>query len=816
MKRKRVKKTEISEVQNIINQVIKEKAKTPEQIIAVMQKKGYGANDAVLNIAKLVVSTKIVNNRIILSDRISEKPLYSYYSTYLKNMAAITNDILYLWYILYKDITADVKENEENKEFMTVMLNKTDLDSVHIVSAPIALKGEIKKGYYQDYSGNFLALNLNNISEEERNKILNLEASKEKFNYGDLPYLIVGNRVACVICSENDTAETVKNLYDGMQILSAENNKIELKEKILPVKNKPKFLSCKLKGERFCPCYMIFPQLINMAALYKIKFDNNELFDFLEDNMIESIAEYPKNLCYWDNLDSFVDFMWVFALTSRKIGEDFKSDLLEWLSVYEKYKPAFQMWGTVQLECQRLLYDFYNSFNTRLKFDKLIHIYNKMTANVNARAALMNDSSYDMVKDFFKFFDNMAFYINRQFTPKCMIAADKVVSSLDDLDKGRITDIDQIKDTGILIYLLSDTPDSEENMWTSYPFILSPGAFLGNIISEGLDNLEDDYIEQLVRNFNNSKDKIDNNNTIMIDEMMDFVGDMDEQISDVITKNIDILYKDMNVEQKKYVTESAIDEAKKNQRFMEQLKKNILTNKFINKNKNPVDISTNKDFLNILEQINKNLNIENNIMNAENNLAVAKIEQNINNLRKEKQQINNLKTNLNKNVPINKNKLISSKKRTGIKTEISKGTIIGNFDFTNSDDLNEIITELETVNNDNEGIFSEDERFTINNEKIPSRVFRYLKTIYLIAASNSGKKPQMIEATRQTLGELINKYKLNQEELQLNTDTYNVKQELNNLFKDSRYNPLYPYVDDKKFKKAVGENKSTRFAEKNE
>ena len=834
LKRKRVQKKTISEIQSIINQVIKQKANTPEQIASIMQQRGLKRNEEVINIASLVMSTKIVNDRIVLSDRISEKPLFTYYTTYVPELSALTNDVLYLWYIYYKDIQEDVGDEQEKKEFKKYMLNKCKLENVGIVSAPMVLGGDIKKGYYQDYSGQYLALNLDNIDEEERNKILDLRSSKDEFIYLDTKYNVSGNREACVIYIEKDKGK-IKEMYKNMKILKAERNKIELEEKVLPIKKRPKFLSCKLKGERFCPCYIIFPKKINIACLYKIRLDNNAVFEQLEKNMKKNVFSYPRNICYWNELDSFVDFMWVFSLTSRTIDPNFKKNLIDILVLYEKNKPAFQMWKTVQLEYQRLLYDFYNSFNTRIKYDKLMSIYNKMTEHINARASLIKDGSYNDVINFFKFFGDMAEYINRQFTPKCQIAADQVVSALSKLDNGKIKDINEIKETGILIYFLSDTPDYDKYMYPSFPFILSPGAFLGNIIDKGMDDIEDNFIEEIIENHNKNKEKIDNDNKMAIENMSNIVDDVDKYIKQVLNNNTDAYLKEIGIKKKDQIThmkEAVIIDAFNNNELLKEIKGDIIAKTLISRPLKEINLRNNQAFTDIVDNIINTANIEKEKEDIKKNLKTINIKKDINNLQNELNKIDNYgrtvkRRTQSKSPEIDTLKaglsLIGKKITTGNKKKkfkdtfsVATNTVIGQNNFTDSDNLADIIIELEKMNDGEEGIYTDDNLLTINKERVPSRVLDYLKTCYLIAASNAGiGKPELVQR-KQTLGWLTNQYKLKENDLKLGGKNYNMKKEINSLHMNPKYRIVYPYAENESFRRAIKTNTKAEMAEPDE
>ena len=328
LKRKRPQKKEASSMQSIANQVLKKKISDPKAVVAYLASIIDSPDDRTKNIISIIASSKVYNDRIVLSDRISDKPLYTYYSTYYEKVTALTNDVLYLRMIYDTDIKAEdnFKNKDTKKAFQEFMLNQTLIESVQIISSPTNFEGTIKKGYYQDYEGQFLALNLDSLSEEDRANILNMSDPVE-FEYDNFTYIASGNRTACIII-EKDKADEVKKLYANMKILKVDDGKIALGLKEVQIKSKPKFLNCKIKGEKFCPCFMILPKEINVAMFYKVKIDHNTLFNLLDEYVPRTDEiPFPNNVCYWDTLESFVDFLWVYVFTSRIIQE--KNDLIE-------------------------------------------------------------------------------------------------------------------------------------------------------------------------------------------------------------------------------------------------------------------------------------------------------------------------------------------------------------------------------------------------------------------------------------------------------------------------------------------------------
>ena len=863
LKRKRVTKKTITPIQSVINQCIKKKATEPEDIARVMNEAGLKRNESVVNIVKLVQSSKVVNARINLTDRISDQPLFTYYSTYAAQIKCLTNDVLYLWYIYSYDIEKSAKNVEENitqnKFYLQFMRDKCTLENVQIVSSPMIIDGKIKKGYYQDYSGDFLALNLDNQTEEERNAILSFEKNNKnryKFTYQGVEYAVQGTRKACVIFDTDDKDELI-NMYKSMEILHVEDNKIELKEKTIDVEGLPKFLNCTLKGERFCPCYMIFPKEIEIAALYKIKLDNNQVFDILDQQLKENKNfEYPENMCYWTDLDGFIDFMWVYSLTSKTLAEEenkkLKEDMLTLLTDSIKYKPALNAWKSLQLEYQRLLYDYFNSFNSRIKYDHLMNIYNKIQSNYSVRTMLKEDESYKFIVNFFKFFGNMAKYINNQFKEECMSAARSVIAALSGLENGELENLEEIKDTAIHIFYLADIPDNYEHRLPSFPFVLSPGAFLGNVISEGVDTMGDDMFDKLMAKYKRAIKKVRNEYEKELESVLPLIQDDSKQIIDLIKKAtksyLQYAYIDTPKPTIKKIVESVTRKVLQTRNVLDIAKREVAMETLNIRKLKEDKLDENKDFQNIIETIVETFGLNNDVKLAELKVKQAKINKELKNLQQQKQERKEEENKEEERRPTKKKKTKRSKSQSNskkkkkksksenaseneieeedIKSEVPQDKIntlklkpnekkkggnlsktteninTGQFNFTNKKKFSDILDEFIASNKPK--VDDEDAK-TVNKEKAKYKTIDILRRAYLIAAGNNGLKIDKIRDFMATpLDEIKKKYNLSKNQLDsIHEDGYNLRKELNKSHRTQNYFPLLPASENKKITSAI-------------
>ena len=858
LKRKRPVGKVISPMQALANKVLKKKITTAGDAVRFLEGEILNPDERTKNIISLIATSKVFNDRIVLSDRISDKPLFTYYATYYENVTSLTNDLLYLWMIYVNDIKGETMYDKETlKVFIEFMTKDTKLSGVYIVSSPTNFEGVIKKGYYQDYSGDFLALNLDSLTEEERAKVLSLNENKLEFTYENIDYIASGTRESCVIVSEGES-KNVNKIYEDMKILKVEKENIEIGMKELQVKGKPKFLSCKIKGERFCPCFMILPKPINVAMQFKIQINHNTFFELLDKYFLSyDSAPFPPNVCYWDTLESFVDFMWVYYLTSRvkkKDDYEFFENTRQQLSNYEKYKTAFNYWKSAQLDLQKILYDFYNSFNTRVNYDRVISIKEKLEKYLKTRSVLMSDSSFEIVVNFVRHFQFVSNFMCNQFNSKCLSVADKLYDTIIDFEKGKYSSTKAISKVGIAIYLLSNTPDDNENMFPSFPFILSPGAFLGDIISEGVED-HGEYLETIVGRYRARNKKVQQTNKEMAQKFMNAAKNMTSYVKSVVSATINKVLSDMKnkgdtfkytKDHKDILLEKAMESVNKD----DDLRNKIELTIYSNMETDPDDIEFSNNALeNIIHKEIDNIKIKDaeieqkrkqKIINSKKIIKkeldnIKEVDENDDlnlgglfdepkdkkekkyksrspeaqrmNLSDEEENIPTLRKNLEVGGKVKKTpgRRINNKKSSNMTTT----TEAGQYSFTESQNPSDILTELFNKNQ-NVNFQTEKAVKTINDEIVPQRILQYLSTVYTIAFNNNRDNSLETKHAKTPIDILYHAEDTNltpDEINSINDGGFDLKRELDSMHINKKYKPNYPYARDadvqKKYQKSL-------------
>lgn len=488
MGKRRKKKNEPSEIQKITNDLIKKKINTAEGVRNYLVEKRIKVSDKQKRLYEYIASSKIINGNITLSDTLTNRPIYIYHYMYNFNTRTFTNDSLYIATLVYKQAGYE-------SEMMKTIINKcVEVDYIQIVSNSFECDGNIAKGYYQDYSGNFAAIGLSIANAEIQNKILDLKEKIFTFNYLNSNYIACGNGDSCIVvlASEKDK---IRQYYNNMKIIHT-TGKVELNEKTYDMHKKIKYIDSKLKPDSFCPAYMILPKAVKCSMMVKFKYDYNKLLQTLDELYEQSNKESlvtPANMVYWDDINEAFDFLGIYGLTSRKLTDQHKIAVTNFYDEYLKYKPVIMLWKENQLLSQRILIEFYNSFSSKIQFDKLNHLLEKTELYIKNRKTLELDETYNAIKDLFNRLNVASSFINNQFRNEYLLIFQKIQKLVYTLvnewfEPGKLTN--ELFKLGMAIFDLTALGRSKDKV-VYIPYLLSPGAFFGDVTSQSdIKNIE--------------------------------------------------------------------------------------------------------------------------------------------------------------------------------------------------------------------------------------------------------------------------------------------------------------------------------------
>ena len=470
-------------IQQVSNELVKRRALNENDVNSYLIEKKHDLTARDKKLFNFLVTTKVINGNITLSDNLTNKPLYFYYSVKNVETKTFTNDSLYVACLVSR--TAD-QANIVNK---TIINKCVDVDYIQIVSNSFECTGDIKKGFYQDYTGEFAAIGLSILNQEEKNKILDM-SNKWEFLYKNIKYYGCGDNNSCVIV-QSDLVGNVKDYYNSMKIFSNLKSTNNISEKTFELVKKVKFIDSKLKPDSFCPAFMLLPENVKCDMMIRFKYDYNMLFRILDELYVANEKKNliaPPNMIYWNCINEGMDFIAIYSITSLQLTDPHRTFIHNFYNVYETYKPVINLWKENQLESQHILFEFYNSFNTRIMYDKMTSIYKKVNYFLENRETLENDETFKTIKEFFGTISEFAGWINNQLDVRYVLVFRKLQAFLKQFINGKGFNEDmlerQLYNLGMAIYDLTES-GRDKSKFPCFPNLLSPGAFFGDVTNSG-------------------------------------------------------------------------------------------------------------------------------------------------------------------------------------------------------------------------------------------------------------------------------------------------------------------------------------------
>ena len=457
-----------------------------------------------LNILRLIGKTKEYNEKIIFSDNFANNPLYFYVNYYKYPIDFVSNDELFLVFIyktIYQKLMADPKLPADDKSMLSFMEDSI-MSKCYITSNSFVLNiGTISQGIYQDFDENFAVMNCAEkpVYQDIEEFLLNYQAVGT-FKFKNIEFGVYTvkepirkfNKKAYVIMPKYDTAEKQKAALDvglnKFNIYKKEGSKISEGVKTLDIKSsRVKFLDMKLIPEKFCPNFTKLIDKINCNVIFKMKFDLNVLFDKLDKYFeVHHSFGFYRNSCYWDTMETWFDFLSIYALTSKKLDPDNRSLLLSIVDDYINNKQALMNWKAVQLYFQKLLKEFFTSFEKGVNYDKLKNLYERFTNyNTDLNQLIADKDEHAAVMHFvgtIKIFANAIF---KQFDNNLYNLADRIVLIFKDFIENKTID-EAVRNFRYLAQTIYKLSLSYSNDYT-FPIVISQANFLGNLGEGGIE-----------------------------------------------------------------------------------------------------------------------------------------------------------------------------------------------------------------------------------------------------------------------------------------------------------------------------------------
>lgn len=431
-----------------------------------------------------ILKCKMKEDKILLKDDTFSKQLSFYIIGKDVQTKYLTNDYLYLNMIASRFVFPD----QESGVSLYQLLQGAALQSVTIVSQNFEVSSDTVKGLIQDYDGNFsLICSQETQGSDVIDNIITNKPNSGTFNLNGATYQYYGNEDACIIQQPGLSDEEVKAKVGNMKFVHNENSIFAGGEKKVTADGRMKFISKKVYPESFCPSFWAAPQPVMCDFLFEFSLDYNVLFDYLETRKGDETI-IPPNICYWDNIKYFFDFLGVFYLTAGGLPESQYINIGNQIKSFKSIRDFCTAWKSQALNVQRVFQDFINAFLNNSSFSRFTFLYEKASTVLKSITELMKKSEYNNFCQVLAKYKTL-YYINNQLEKMKEVVATLggVSSCLKKYIEGSNPDNLWQEITLVANKILSYLPNNTSEKSALYPFICSEGGF-NDSVSGNKDN----------------------------------------------------------------------------------------------------------------------------------------------------------------------------------------------------------------------------------------------------------------------------------------------------------------------------------------
>ena len=421
-----------------------------------------------------VLKCKMKEDKILMKDDTFTKTLTFYIVGQDIKTKYLTNDYLYLQMIANRFIFS----NPENSVILSQLLRGSGLQSVTIISRNFTLNEDTAKGLIQDYDGAFSLICSQETKDSEAiDDIINNKPNLSSFDLGGQTYEYYGDEDACIIQVAGTKDSEVKERVSQMRFVHNQNSVFVKGEKKVTADGKTKFISKKVYPEVFCPSFWAAPEPIDCDFLFEFTLDYNVLFEYLEAKKGNQLA-IPLNICYWDNIKYFFDFLGVFYLTARGLEEDQLKIIENYITSFKSIRDFCTAWKSQALNMERVFQDFINAFLNNSSFPRFTFLYEKAITVYKSIIELMKKPEYNNFCKVLENFKNFCYINNQLLRIKELVALlSSIAICLRKYCEGSNPDTLWRDITAIANKILLYLPNNVDERNALFPFICAEGGF---------------------------------------------------------------------------------------------------------------------------------------------------------------------------------------------------------------------------------------------------------------------------------------------------------------------------------------------------
>ena len=564
--KKRKRKVPLSDIAKWAPSIIKKKYDDGQSIKALVQEKfGQTPNDDVLKILTLIGKSRVVNKKIVISDKLANTDLNFYCVYGNQNMNTFSNDKLYLNSLFSIWMLESKRQFPESAP--TLFSGSCILQKVVFLSSAFKGKGYVRRGYYQDFAKDYASIGFEHYkTDEEKEAAIQKMKKMINFTCDNLDFQLAGNPLSCCVIGPTDESEEQffsacrDNTMNTKILNTGKGGAIGYKE--LNKQESVYFLNSQVNVEDFCPCFLVCEQVIKTSIVFKAKLDYTGVFDVMEGSLKKNKEKvlYPPDALYWDTMSSWIDFLTIFVLTARGIGPKLKESIQGFIDIYRDIKDVLALWKKIQMNFQNIIKEFYESFQTYILYDKLDALLKRVKVYIEDRDNLLKIPISGRVMEFIKHpvAQESGTMMCRQFTGDVLQIADAIKTILDEFVLGRKPEnkINDLRRLALMIYNISLTGNVN---YRCFPIVISPAGFLGTVTGDLKYDKEDNILEAIIKDFSKSRKKKKDSVSELAKTYASIASNMNLYVEIVIKKSVEALVKKLGAKLKKDELDDLID-----------------------------------------------------------------------------------------------------------------------------------------------------------------------------------------------------------------------------------------------------------------
>ena len=394
-KRKKVEKT-IN--QKIFDTLIKKNVTDDENIKFHAKEMGQELNQDQVEFYKELMKTKVVYNKVGLPSNICKSKMHFRHLLITKDKINIINDDKIFWYyMICKNVATGGDINMINFTGAKTK-NCLEIKTISVCSKLVKTAEVLKQGYCQDFYPNkcYLSNKTINIKNDQNFKEELGKCEAGVVNIAGVEYNSWISDNLIIIDDEKNINNVIERFKQVKLIEGKSSFKEGIRRRMLKSGKQGVFYNIHdVKIDDFIPSIVSTVETLSSCVIFLDCELNSDVVLKSFNTEAKRIADlkYPKDMVFWDNINSFNELLIVY-ITCFNVDKDLKNEIIEFNNEYYKYKNIINVWKSLYNLFETIVLNYYDSITTRMSIDQISKLDDKCRKFENLYVNLTKHSSY--------------------------------------------------------------------------------------------------------------------------------------------------------------------------------------------------------------------------------------------------------------------------------------------------------------------------------------------------------------------------------------------------------------------------------------